>query len=126
MTIHECPDCGHPIHFLDWGPFRLVAPWPIDPDKLDAQDFDEWVTVGLSLDPLMLGNDFTRVLRQVRAFMGYVRSVTGCLWEEDADALAMRVFQSDGPVILPLWDRVDAHKEKGEVAGEQNEAKETG
>jgi len=79
MDTHECPDCGHPIHLLNRVPFHLVAPWPIDSDKLDANDFDESVTVGLSLDPPMPGNDYPSVLRNVRAFRGYVESVTGCL-----------------------------------------------
>ncbi len=95
------------MHAAAWGPFDLVSPQPIDLHSLDRGDADAWCQVGLWIDPPSLAHDYNRVLRQIRAFMGYVESVTGYLWEVRPESLAVRNFLAREPVVLPFWRDMD-------------------
>ena len=95
------------MHSATWGPFELVSPQPIDVHRLDQNDVDAWCQVGLLVDPPGLAHDYNRVLRHIRAFMGYVESVTGDLWDVRPESLAVRNFLAREPVVLPFWRDIE-------------------
>jgi hypothetical protein len=108
MTNEHFPSCGTHAYDLQWGPFHLVSILPVTLAELDANQEDAWCSVGLLLDPPALGNDYHRVLRELRAFLGYVASITGWDWTCDPARIAAQIHAASGVVRIPFWQDLDA------------------